>query len=134
MRGVLIASAIALSAVAWPAVGQDRTAQGWITAPNISLDDKPVVLRFRRVVDLTKKPVRFPVRVTADNRFILYVNGARVAAGPSTGDITHWRIETIDLARYLRRGRNAIAAVVWDAVKPVNLPPDATPKQIEHER
>lgn len=87
------------------------------------------MLHFRRTIDLSAKPSRYPVRVTADNRFILYVNGRRVAAGPSTGDVAHWREEAIDLAPYLTRGRNVIAAVVWNGVKPLKLPPDPTPQQ-----
>ena len=38
---------------------------------------------------------------SADNRFILYVNGARVGDGPARGDLTHWRYERFDLAPYL---------------------------------
>ncbi|WP_234810766.1 hypothetical protein [Sphingobium herbicidovorans] len=78
------------------------------------------------MVDLARKPRAYLVRVTADNRFVLYVNGVRVAAGPSTGDIAHWRVETIDLAPFLRRGHNIVAAVVWNGVQPLKLP--ANPK------
>ncbi len=123
LSGALLSSLLAGSAIAQPA------AQGWITLADAPASTNPVVLHFRRNVDLGKKPARFPVRVTADNRFILYVNGNRVAAGPSTGDVAHWREETVDLARWLKSGRNVIAAVVWNGVKPVVLAADATPQQ-----
>jgi len=113
------------------AVGQGDAgaAKGWITDASATADTNPVVLHFRRTLDLSVKPRQFPVQVTADNRFVLYVNGVRVAAGPSTGDIAHWRQSSVDLAPYLRRGRNVVAAVVWNGVKPLKLPASPTPQQ-----
>jgi len=85
----------------------------WITHADAG-DRKPVVLHFRRVIELVQVPRTVPVEVTADNRFILYVNGRRVASGPSTGTIEHWRVSRIDLAPWLHAGRNVVAAVVWN--------------------
>jgi alpha-L-rhamnosidase len=101
-----------------PAV--ESAADGWITHPDVG-ESTPVVLQFRRVLDLAQVPRSFPVTVTADNRFTLYVNGERVASGPSTGSPVRWRFSTLDLARHLRPGRNVIAAVVWNfgAVAPL---------------
>src|SRR5690606_41846971 len=56
--------------------------------------------------------------VSADNKYVLYVNGTRVARGPQLSDIRHWRYETIDIAPFLRAGENVIAAEV------VNFGPD----------
>jgi hypothetical protein len=57
----------------------------WITHPEAGAGQSPVVLHFRRSIDLTQMPASFPIEVSADNRFVLYVNGARVAAGPARG-------------------------------------------------
>ena len=54
------------------------------------------------------------VRVSADNRFILYVNGTRVGDGPARGDLGHWRYERFDLAPLLKPGENLITATVWN--------------------
>jgi hypothetical protein len=54
------------------------------------------------------------VRVSADNRFILYVNGTRAGDGPARGDLTHWRYQRFDLAPLLRAGDNLITATVWN--------------------
>ena len=133
MRILLGAAVVAAILFTGPVLAQ--SADGWISHPDtVAGGPKPVVLQFRRSVDLPRRPARFPVRVTADNRFILYVNGSRVAAGPSVGDVAHWREATVDLAPHLRRGPNVIAAIVWDAVQPLKLPPNATPKQIEGAR
>jgi len=48
----------------------------WVTHPAAPLRE-PVVLHFRRALDLSAVPPNYPVRVSADNRFILYVNGRR---------------------------------------------------------
>src|ERR1700756_910630 len=64
----------------------------WITHPTAPLRE-PLVLHFRRTLDLSAVPAAYTVRVSADNRFILYVNGHRVGDGPARGDLAHWRYE-----------------------------------------
>ena len=94
-----------------------RAASGWITHPDVSsagTRSKPVSLQFRRDFLLQKRLKHFVVRVSADNRFLLFVNGRRVAQGPAYGDLRRWRYERLDLAPYLTRGRNVIAAQVWN--------------------
>lgn len=59
-------------------------------------------------------PANYVVRVSADNRFILYVNGKRVGDGPARGDLGHWRYERFDLAPLLKTGENLITATVWN--------------------
>lgn len=72
------------------------------------------VYHFRRSFELPAQPRSFVVHVTADNRYQLFVNGQRVVWGPARGDLFHWRYETVDLAPYLRPGKNVLAAVVWN--------------------
>lgn len=85
----------------------------WITHPSAPLRE-PVVLHFRRSLQLDSKPTRYMVHVSADNRFILFVNGQRVGDGPARGDLAHWRYETFDLAVYLKAGANVVSATVWN--------------------
>jgi hypothetical protein len=84
----------------------------WITHPTGPLRD-PVVLHFRKVIHLASRPAQFKVLVSADNRFVLYVNGQRAGEGPARGDFFRWRYETFDLAPLLHDGENVIAATVW---------------------
>jgi len=86
---------------------------GWITHPTAPLRD-PLVLHFRRTLTLAAVPASYPVRVSADNRFVLYVNGRRVGDGPARGDLTHWRYERFDIAPLLQAGSNLITATVWN--------------------
>ena len=85
----------------------------WITHPTAPLRE-PLVLHFRRTVNLAAVPASYLVRVSADNRFILYVNGQRVGDGPARGDLGHWRYERFDLAPLLKPGENLITATVWN--------------------
>jgi hypothetical protein len=94
-----------LVASRWPAF--------WITSPKASSSIEGVY-DFRRAFDLAIAPSHFWVHVSADNRFILHVNGKYVAEGPARGDLYHWRFETVDLAPFLTSGNNVIAAIVWN--------------------
>lgn len=85
----------------------------WIAAPDASPTGAGVYF-FRRDIELGGKPSTFPVRLSADNRYRLVVNGEFVAEGPARGDLLNWNYETLDLARHLRSGRNAIAVTVWN--------------------
>ncbi|HKD60701.1 MAG TPA: alpha-L-rhamnosidase C-terminal domain-containing protein [Terracidiphilus sp.] len=85
----------------------------WISHPTAPLRE-PLVLHFRRTLGLGSVPAAYVVRVSADNRFILYVNGNRVGDGPARGDLSHWHYERFDLAPYLKAGHNLITATVWN--------------------
>jgi hypothetical protein len=85
----------------------------WITHPTAPLRE-PIVLHFRRTLTLGAVPASYIVRVSADNRFILYVNGKRAGDGPARGDLTHWRYGKFDLAPLLKPGENLITATVWN--------------------
>lgn len=85
----------------------------WITHPTAPLRE-PIVLHFRHSLTLSAVPAQYPVRVSADNRFILFVNGKRAGGGPARGDLTHWRYERFDLAPLLKQGENVVTATVWN--------------------
>lgn len=85
----------------------------WVTHPTAPLRD-PVVLHFRRMLTLSAAPTTYIVRVSADNRFVLFVNGQRVGDGPARGDLDHWRYEKYDLAPFLHTGQNYVTATVWN--------------------
>jgi alpha-L-rhamnosidase len=111
----LVGTGLAALFACLAAVGPSFAAD-WISAPAAAAADArkaPVALQFRRDLALNAVPRSLAVKVSADQRYVLYVNGRRVAAGPSRGDLAHWRVATIELAPYLRRGANVVAAEVW---------------------
>lgn len=85
----------------------------WINHPTASATGAGVY-HFRKEIELATKPLRFPIRVSADNRYRLFVNGIEVSSGPARGDLLHWRYEPLDIAHYLKVGRNVVAVLVWN--------------------
>jgi hypothetical protein len=90
-----------------------RWQASWVSHPTASPKDYGVY-HFRRTFDLETQPEKFIIHVSADNRYRLFVNGQSVCRGPARGDLMHWRFETVDIAPYLVKGKNTIAAVVWN--------------------
>ncbi len=103
----------AFLAQAVPADSQEKWTASWITHPTAPLRE-PLVLHFRRSLQLADKPDHYIVHVSADNRFVVHVNGHRVGDGPARGDLAHWRYETFDLSPYLIQGSNTVTATVWN--------------------
>lgn len=93
----------------------------WICVPETGETDAGLYL-FRKKVTLDSAPKKYEMRVSADNRYKLYVNEKLVSLGPALGDIEHWNYETVDIAPYLKQGENIIAAEVWNDgdMKPVS--------------
>ena len=106
-------SAVSLAAIAAPAMAEGM----WISHPSVTGTEHrtdAVALQFRRDVMLDTVPASLPVAISADNRYILYINGKRVDQGPSRGDLAHWRYRTLDIAPFLKRGANVVAVQVWN--------------------
>jgi hypothetical protein len=85
----------------------------WISHPKAPLRE-PIVLHFRKSIDLPVAPRHYVVHVSADRRFLFYVNGQRIGAGPAASDLPHWRYETFDIAPALHAGTNLLSATVWN--------------------
>lgn len=72
------------------------------------------VYYFRKKIVLNSVPEKFIIHVSADNRYRLYVNERLVSWGPAVGDLLNWNYETVDIAPFLVKGKNIIAAQVWN--------------------
>jgi len=114
---VLLFSAGAMSAQDARPLNPDLIANKWharwLACPNAPQKDLGVFY-FRKEITLASVPAHFWVHVSADNRFLLHVNGQYAGEGPARGDLFHWRFETIDLAPMLKAGKNVLAATVWN--------------------
>lgn len=84
----------------------------WISGWDIHDKEEPRIVYFRREFTLQDVPENLPVRVSADSRYKLYVNGRLAELGPCKGDGSVWYYDTVDLASYLIPGTNVLAAVV----------------------
>ena len=66
----------------------------------------------RKTVTLDTLPQTVPARMTADSRFILYINGVEVVRGPARAVPERLACVEVDLAMYLRPGKNVLAVLV----------------------
>lgn len=98
----------------------ERWKAQWISMPGEPANTYGIY-HMRKTFELSEVPSRFIVHVSADNRYKLYLNGELVSIGPSRGDIYNWNFATVDLSPHLRKGKNVLAAVVWNyaELKPV---------------
>lgn len=87
----------------------------WITLPE-SQGYLSGAFEFRKSIELSNVPASMIIHVSADQRYKLYVNGQYVCNGPARGSLYHWNFETIDIARYLNKGKNVVAALVWNCL------------------
>ncbi|MBK6979556.1 MAG: hypothetical protein IPH28_22735 [Cytophagaceae bacterium] len=95
--------------ISFSAIAQKPWTAQWIKVPG-ETDYNFGVYHFRKTIELTSKPEKFVVHVSADNRYKLYVNGEMVSMGPARGDVFNWNFETVDIAPYLKSGKNVLAA------------------------
>ena len=75
-------------------------------------DAVPRLVRFRKEVCLDTAPESLTLRLSADSRYKLYVNGRFVTEGPQKGDRELWYCDTVEIAPWLRQGANVVAAEV----------------------
>jgi alpha-L-rhamnosidase len=139
LRSFFLSTVVFVSVTGFPLWGGASTLPvnwkgKWITPPAIDVRAQGVYY-FRKTFRLGAVPQRAVVRCSADNRFVLYVNGARVAEGPARSDLDHWRFESVDLAPWLRPGENVLSAMVWNCgpLCPVFQQTDQTAFLIEAE-
>jgi hypothetical protein len=74
--------------------------------------DENLFLHFRRAFSLDRVPESVPVRVSADGRYHLFVNGTYLGRGPARCEPLFQTVDAYDIAAHLRSGENVIAALV----------------------
>ena len=98
----------------------------WIWTPEWSgkCDESPAFVNFRKTFNWnggtsgaagevgagSHTPVN--INISADSRYKLYVNGVFVHCGPRKGDAKVWYYDTLDIAPYLKDGKNVLAVEV----------------------
>ncbi len=85
---------------AWPA--------RWIAHPEAA--NLPSVVAYKRLFTIAEDGT-FRIYVSADERYALYLDGARIGRGPERGDRYHWFFETYTLR--LAAGEHSLVALVW---------------------
>lgn len=83
----------------------------WIWSHNKRTIDKEVCY-FRKTFQVSEIPQNCEIKVSADSKYRLYINGHSVARGPRKSDRFRRYYDTIDVAEYLVKGENIIASMV----------------------
>lgn len=124
MKGTITIILLALAMTVSGQFGRQNPGQwnaSWISVPGVGEKDAGLYL-FRKTLVMNTRPESFIIYVSGDNRFKLYVNEQLVSIGPALGDVEHWNYETLDLAPYLKAGKNLVAGEIWNEgdLKPVS--------------
>lgn len=86
----------------------------WIWLQNWTAQDKEeaTLVLFRKEIDIQGTPEDAGIRISADSRYKLYVNGQLAETGPCKGDRQVWFADEINLIPYLKKGKNVLAVQV----------------------
>lgn len=84
----------------------------WIPSWNAKNKENPCIVCFRREVNLDAEAQKAKIRISADTRYKLYINGVLVETGPGRGDRQIWFYDTVSLLPYLKQGINVLAVRV----------------------
>ena len=96
---------------AQPETRLDLSPAKWIWYPSERVLQNTFVL-FRKEFDLEKQPAKATGWLLADSRYQLFVNGQRVQWGPAPSDPRRPEADPVEIAQYLKPGKNVIACQV----------------------
>lgn len=85
----------------------------WVTPADVPVSEYGVY-HLRKSLQLEQVPDDFVINLSGDNRYQLYVNGTFVCTGAARGDLTYWNYETVNIAPFLKKGKNVLAVVLWN--------------------
>ena len=113
--GILLTAAFLLTGLAngnEPSAGQQSQAK-WIWYPEVGLKDQ---LRFfRREFTLPEKPAAGTLNFSGDDVYTIWINGQKVHKA------VNFKCPPFDAAKYLKKGKNVIAAEVLNIVSGAGL-------------
>jgi hypothetical protein len=74
--------------------------------------DANLFVQFRRTFHIDEMPpLSAPLRISADGRYRLYVNGVRIGRGPARCEPLYQYYDEYDIAPFLRAGENVVAVL-----------------------
>ncbi len=89
-------------------------ASKWIWPINPHWDLHNTYALFRKTFDLATLPAKAPLFITADQAYLLFINGQFVSRGPARGFQDHWPYDEVDVRPFLKKGRNLIAVRAYN--------------------
>ena len=103
-----------------PAEGRDRNSRRFLDRCRRQLASSPARCSGgHSIVEVL--PAEAPARITADSRYVLWVNGHEVGRGPARSQPYRQRYDSYDLSPYLAVGANVIAVLVTYYGRPMSF-------------
>ena len=98
----------------------------WILYPSARTLQNTFIL-FRKVVKIDSGNVQAKGWIIADSRYQLFVNGKRVQWGPAPSDPRWQEADSVDIGKFLLKGKNVISCQVLfygsgDGTSPLGIP------------
>lgn len=84
----------------------------WDTQEENVPGERNKVVQFRRTFHLPEKLSSVLLHISADSRYLLFINGKRLGFGPARAYHFHYEYDTYDIATYLTPGTNLVAVQV----------------------
>jgi len=123
LKPILIA--LTISFFCWAAEKREISANGVAKAPTVwkpqiarwiwlEGQEKPgnAYVQFRKSFNLNAEPNQATVHVSADCRYVLYVNGQFAGRGPVTSNPKYKQVDVYDVRHLLEKGENVISSLV----------------------
>ena len=110
MRSVFLLFASSVLSVSLASASDDLLQRSFVWLPTPPADRQAHAV-FRKTFDLPEAPRAAHLRLFADSRYMLWVNGTYVLRGPCRFDPKAPTFDELDVASHLRPGKNAL--VVW---------------------
>ena len=70
------------------------------------------MLYFRKTFELSELTDEFVINISGYKHFNLYVNNTFVTEGPGNSHTNSWKYATLNIASYLKKGKNVIGVLV----------------------
>lgn len=80
----------------------------WVDSSPTNTNTAARIVRFHRTFNLESTPGSAILHFSADTRYKLLINGARVAVGPARGSPLAWYYDSLDVASHLVPGPNTV--------------------------
>lgn len=90
-------------------IHQPKWHAAWVWHPAVAISSPACVL-FRNRFDLAQPAADLTLRVSADERYVLYLDGRPISRGPSRSDLTRWGYRTVHTGP-LPAGPHVLAAL-----------------------
>lgn len=84
----------------------------WIKKWSKNNDKEPQLVLFRKKVSIKNEFKKIIIKLTADSRYKLWINGNFCEVGPLKGTKNKWYLDTIDVTNFFKVGINQIAIEV----------------------